>query len=108
MSIFEAAMMLCFGASWPFQVAKTYKTKDVKGKSIFFLWLVEIGYVCGMIHKVLYNPDIVFFLYLLNFALVGTDMFLYYLYKDRDAQKVIVLNSSYAQDNRLAHVRVRH
>ena len=101
-------MMLCFGASWPFQVAKTYKTKDVKGKSIFFLWLVEIGYVCGMIHKVLYNPDIVFFLYLLNFALVGTDMVLYYLYKDRDAQKVIVLNSSYAQDNRLAHVRVRH
>ncbi len=27
MSIFEAIMMLCFGASWPFQVAKHIKQK---------------------------------------------------------------------------------
>lgn len=83
MSVLEAGMMLCFGASWPFQVAKTYKTKEVKGKSILFLWLVEIGYILGMLHHILYAPDSVVFLYLLNFLLVGTDMTLYYRYKNR-------------------------
>lgn len=107
MSIFEAGMMICFGASWPFQVAKTYKTKQVKGKSILFLWLVELGYVLGMIHKALYSPDIVFFLYLLNFVLVGTDMVLYYMYKDREEQKVIVLERDVEQTN-LIKVPVRH
>lgn len=84
MSILEAGMMICFGSSWPFQVAKTYKTKNVKGKSILFLWLVELGYVLGMLHHILYAPDNVIYLYLLNFILVGTDMFLYYRYKNKD------------------------
>ena len=108
MSIFEAGMMICFGASWPFQVAKTYKTKNVKGKSIFFLWLVEIGYICGMIHKALYSPDMVFFLYLLNFVLVGTDMVLYYIYKNRDENKAIVLERSYDEQVHLVRVPIRH
>lgn len=82
MSVLEAGMMVCFGASWPFQVWKTYKTKEVKGKSIQFLWLVEIGYILGMLHHILYAPDNVIYLYLLNFILVGTDMTLYYKYKN--------------------------
>ena len=86
MSIFEAIMMLCFGASWPFQVAKTYRTKNVEGKSILFLWLVETGYILGMLHHILYAPDKVIYLYLLNFALVGIDMVLYYKYKNRFSQ----------------------
>lgn len=107
MSIFEAGMLLCFGASWPFQVAKTYKTKQVKGKSILFLWLVELGYVLGMIHKALYSPDVVFFLYLLNFILVAADMTLYYIYKNRDEEKVIRLER-YTNDGQLIKVPVRH
>lgn len=83
MSILEAGMMFCFGASWPFQVAKTFKTKNVKGKSILFLWLVEAGYLMGMGHKIFYNMDAVIYLYLLNFLLVGSDMVLYYIYKNR-------------------------
>lgn len=87
MSILEAGMMFCFGISWPFQVAKTYKTKNVKGKSILFLWLVEAGYLMGMGHKILYNMDAVIYLYALNFLLVGTDMVLYYIYKNRPENK---------------------
>jgi|GEM_PF-340680 len=83
MSILEAGMMLCFGISWPFQVAKTYKTKNVKGKSILFLWLIEAGYVMGMGHKILYSMDAVIYLYILNFVVVGADMVLYYIYKNR-------------------------
>lgn len=87
MSILEAGMMFCFGISWPFQVAKTYKTKNVKGKSIFFLWLVEAGYLMGMAHKLIYNMDAVIYLYAINFLLVGTDMTLYYIYRNRPENK---------------------
>lgn len=88
MSLLEAGMMVCFGASWPFQVVKTFKSKEVKGKSVHFLWLVEIGYVLGMLHHILYAPDKVIYLYLLNFILVGTDMILYYKYKKLPHNKV--------------------
>ncbi|MBQ6516428.1 hypothetical protein IJI31_04545 [bacterium] len=90
MSIFEAGMLICFGASWPFQVAKTYRTKDVKSRSRSFMWIVELGYICGMIHKIFYNYDAVFYLYLLDFLLVATDLSLnyYYLYKNKKACKI--------------------
>ena len=107
MSVLEAGMMICFGASWPFQVAKTYKTKNVKGKSILFLWLIELGYVMGMLHKIFYSYDPVIFLYLLNFILVGTDMIFYYMYKNRTDEKTIVLTTK-VHDGNLAKVPVRH
>lgn len=84
MSFFEAGMLICFGASWPFAVMKTYKTKNVKGKSILFLTLIIIGYICGIINKILNSVDIVFWLYVINLLLVGTDYVFYFVYKNRE------------------------
>lgn len=81
MSIFEAIMLICFGASWPAAVYKTYKTKNVEGKSLLFLSLILIGYVAGMTHKVLNSFDFVFWLYVANFVLVMCDFVLYFKYK---------------------------
>lgn len=75
MDIFEAIMMVCFGASWPVSIWKTVKVKNPIGKSVIFLWLVEIGYISGIIYK-LAHPDWVIALYCLNAAMVGTDLFL--------------------------------
>ena len=84
MNIFEAGMLLCFGASWPAAVLKTYRTKNVEGKSVLFLFLILIGYICGMINKVLnFGYDFVFWLYVLNFALVFCYFVLYFRYKKR-------------------------
>ncbi len=41
-------MLVCFGASWPFSIAKTLRTKVVRGKSPVFLSLIMIGYVAGI------------------------------------------------------------
>ncbi len=87
MSIFEAIMLICFGASWPFAVAKTYKTKSVKGKSRLFLVLIILGYIAGMINKLLNSPDIVFWLYVINLLLVSTDFVLCLRYKNREEIK---------------------
>ena len=80
MDIFEAIMMVCFGASWPASICKTIKVKNPAGKSIIFLWLVEIGYLAGIIYK-LSRPDWVIALYALNAAMVGTDLYLVVKYR---------------------------
>lgn len=74
MSPFEAAMIICFGGSWPVAIWKTLKTKQVHGKSLIFLALVASGYGFGMIHKALHNFDWVIFLYAFNFLMVLTEL----------------------------------
>ncbi|NCB50531.1 MAG: hypothetical protein EOM54_01435 [Clostridia bacterium] len=45
--------MLCtFGASWPFNIAKSVRSKTAKGKSVLFEVLVVIGYCFGLYGKV--------------------------------------------------------
>ena len=87
-SIFEGIMILCFGVSWPVAVWKTLKTKNVSGISIFFLWFVFTGYVSGVMFKLVeamgngyVNPVII--LYVFNLVLVGTEVALFYRYRNR-------------------------
>ena len=77
MSPFEIGMLLCFGFSWPISIAKALRTRQVSGKSPLFLAIIALGYVCGILHKVLYNYNFVLWLYVLNFAMVSFDLFLY-------------------------------
>lgn len=84
MSWLEVGMLVCFGASWPIAVAKTYRTKNVKGKSRLFLALIILGYICGILHKILFSMDIVIWLYVANLLLVSADFTLVLIYKHRD------------------------
>ena len=87
MSIFEAGMMVCLGASWPIAAYKTFKAKSVDGKSLRFSFLILLGYVFGIIHKVLYSPDLVIILYILNmlFLLIDIGLHIKYKYQKRKA-----------------------
>ncbi|MDF2523197.1 MAG: hypothetical protein K0R31_838 [Clostridiales bacterium] len=78
MSIFEIGMLLCFGAAWPVSIYKSYTSRKTSGKSVAFLYIVIVGYISGIIHKVLYSPDPVIILYVLNCIMVSTDIVLYY------------------------------
>ncbi|MGE4271275.1 MAG: hypothetical protein AB7E31_00190 [Desulfitobacterium sp.] len=77
MSIFEALMLVCFGAAWPFSIYKSYVSRSVEGKSAFFLIIILIGYVAGILHKLFFQYDLVIFLYVLNLIMVSTDFMLY-------------------------------
>lgn len=83
-SYYEVLMLICFGISWPIALIKTYTTKSVKGKSLLFLFLVLLGYIFGVIHKIIYNFDYVIWLYILNGLLVLADMMLWFVYKDNN------------------------
>lgn len=81
MSVFEAAMLMCFGASWPLSLLRTWKVKSAKGKSLGFIALIFLGYLSGITHKLVYSRDPVIFLYLFNAIVVGADLMLSFYYR---------------------------
>ena len=85
MSFFEACMLICFGAAWPLNIYKSYVTRSAVGKSLPFILVIFAGYISGIIHKILYNRDLVLILYLINLLMVFTDIILYFRNKRLDA-----------------------
>ena len=88
----EIIMLLCFGASWPFNVVKSYKAKTAKGKSPTFLILIIIGYIAGICAKFANEAYMatfgdkwyVLFFYVLNLLMVSADLVLYVRNKGLD------------------------
>ncbi len=79
-------MLVCFGISWPFSIAKSIKSRSTKGKSIVFLCFVEIGYVFGIVHKIINNFNWVTYVYMVLFCVVGIDILLYLRNRRLDAK----------------------
>ena len=77
-------MLICFGISWPISIAKSVRTKIVIGKSPIFMAVVSLGYLSGIVHKVLHNLDWGTVLYLLNMTMVLIDLLLYFRYSRRN------------------------
>lgn len=78
MKIFEVFMLICFGFAWPASIYKSVTSKSIKGKSVLFLYVVIIGYICGIINKFINNLDYVTILYGINAVMVFVDLLLYY------------------------------
>lgn len=78
--ILEIAMIVLFGASWPANVIKSYKARTAKGKSLLFLILIIVGYLCGIAAKVFFVEAkwYVLFFYILNTVMVTADLILYF------------------------------
>ncbi|MDA8168808.1 MAG: hypothetical protein M0Z59_03805 [Nitrospiraceae bacterium] len=74
MSIYEIGMLGCFGAAWPVSIYKSWTTRNSSGKSVVFLFIVLIGYIFGIIHKVFYSMDFVIWFYVLNALMVCADI----------------------------------
>ncbi len=65
-AIFEALMLVCFGAAWPFSIRRMIKTKKSDGKSLLFLSVILAGYVFGMFFQWFGERSVTIFLYLFN------------------------------------------
>jgi len=87
MSLFEIGMLVCFGAAWPLNIYKSFKSRTSAGRSILFQWAILLGYICGIVHKILYSRDVVLFLYVLNFVMVAIDTVLYFRNRQLDRQR---------------------
>ena len=83
-SILECCTLVLFGLSWPSNIMKLYKNKSTVGVSLTFLILIDMGYVCGIISKILNANTMVLCFYILDFILVSTDIILYLTYAARE------------------------
>ena len=89
--ILEVIMIVSFGASWPFNVMKSYRARTTKGKSLTFLCLIFFGYIAGVVMKAIkinlaagtltgahaFISWLALAVYILNLVMVGTDLLLY-------------------------------
>ncbi|OUO91705.1 hypothetical protein B5F40_02375 [Gordonibacter sp. An230] len=73
MSLFEAFMLLCFGAAWPFSIYRSLKSRSTGGKSLIFMLALIAGYASGIVNKLISGIDAVLCLYVLNIVMVGID-----------------------------------
>lgn len=73
--IFEIGMLICFGLSWPFNIAKSLRARTAKGKSMLFQIIVIVGYLMGLTGKfVSGNVAYVAVVYVLDILMVSFDL----------------------------------
>lgn len=91
--LFEIIMIVCFGASWPINLRKAMVSKSTKGVSPAFLCLILVGYIAGIISKLI-NPAYmasfstkwyVLIFYFINVVMVVLNLAVYFRNKKLEA-----------------------
>ncbi len=86
--LFEALMVIGFGISWPTSILKSYTSRTAKGKSAVFLAFVILGYICGIISKLVSGKlTYVFVFYVINLLMVSADFALYFRNRKLDRER---------------------
>lgn len=83
--IFEFIMITCFGLSWPLSVYKSIKSRSTKGKSLVFIIAIIIGYISGIVGKIVGEQiTYVLAIYCFNLIVVSMDLALYFINRRRE------------------------
>lgn len=78
--IFETAMLVCFGLSWPISLIKKWRAKTAKGTSLSFLLLILTGYICGIAAKFISGRiNYVLAVYFINLVFVSLNIVVYFI-----------------------------
>lgn len=85
-------MLVAFGCSWPFNIAKSWRSRTAKGKSVIFEFIIIFGYLVGLLGKLItwsrtgvWAYSIWF--YLADIAMVLIDVVLYFRNSRLDAMQ---------------------
>ena len=86
--LLESTMLICFGLSWPMNLAKNIKAKSARNMSLQFILLIITGYIAGISAK-LYNHrfNYVLVVYLLNLVVVSANLVVYFINRRYDRQQ---------------------
>ena len=84
--LLEAAMLICFGLSWPLNAYKNYRAGTAAGTSWQFIALITAGYLAGIAAKVLSgNVTWVLAVYVINLVCLGANWAVYFRNRRLDA-----------------------
>ena len=90
--VLEAAMIILFGISWPFNLIKSIRTGSTKGKSLLFLIFIDVGYIAGITSKFFSTSFVwetdwwIFMIYVINFTFVSADLIMYFVNKKKESE----------------------
>ena len=77
--VLEMCMLIAFGCAWPASIVKSWRARTTTGKSLVFLTVILIGYVCGISSKIVgHDINYILIFYILDFLMVSTDFTLYF------------------------------
>lgn len=86
-SVLETVMLICFGFSWPLNVAKAIKAETAKNMSLPFILLIISGYIAGICAKILsHQINYVLIVYLINLFIVALNLAVYFKNRRLDLQ----------------------
>ena len=99
--IFEFIMLVCFGLSWPISVYKSLKSKSTQGKSVVFIVAIIIGYISGIIGKIINDQlTYVLIIYCFNLIVVSVDLALFFV----NCKSEKILNMEKANNERKCEI----
>lgn len=82
-------MLVCFGVSWPFNIAKSLRSRTAKGKSVIYEILVVVGYFFGLAAKIILGDvNYVMIFYIVDILMVTTDIILTFRNRRLDRERV--------------------
>ena len=87
--VLECVMLICFGFSWPFNAVKHWRAGTATSMSLPFILLILVGYISGIIAKLLVPPKhfYVLLIYFINLCSVSTDLAIYFINRRKDSLK---------------------
>lgn len=86
--VLEAGMLVCFGVSWPFNIAKSLRSRTAKGKSVIYEILVVVGYFFGLAAKIILGDvNYVMIFYIVDILMVTTDIILTFRNRRLDLER---------------------
>ena len=86
--VLEAAMLVCFGLSWPMNAYKNYKAGTAAGTSWQFIALITLGYVAGIAAKFVSGTlNWVLAVYLVNMVCLGANWLVYFRNRRLDERR---------------------
>jgi len=92
-TVLESMMLICFGISWPVSVYKSVTSKSTKGKSLVFMIAIIVGYIAGIMGKIIGgNCNYVLVLYMINLLFVSVDFALYFVNRHREKIALVPAN----------------
>lgn len=87
--ILEAAMLTCFGLSWPLNAYKNFKAGTAAGTSWQFILLITAGYLAGIAAKICSDTiNWVLIVYLINLVFLAANWAVYFRNRRLDAQRL--------------------
>lgn len=105
--VLEAAMLICFGLSWPLNAYKNFKAGTAAGTSWQFILLITLGYVAGITAKFVGNTiNWVLVVYFLNLICIGVNWAVYFRNRRLDARHLGEERASSLADTTVERVLV--